>query len=326
MELRTLVTGGAGFLGSHLCDALHDRGDHVVCLDDFSSGRFDNVSHLIGSERFALVEADVREAISFDGPFDAVAHLASPASPRDYLGRPVDSLTTGSHGTLSALDFARAKRARFVLTSTSEVYGDPLVHPQPETYWGNVNPVGPRSVYDEAKRFAEALTTAYGKAHGVDTGIVRVFNTYGPRMRTTDGRVVSTFIVQALRGAALTVFGDAQQTRSFCYVDDLIRGIVAMLDSSEPGPVNLGNPEEIRIDELADLVIALTGSTSKRTVCPLPEDDPTRRKPVIDRSAERLGFAPSVPVEIGLKQTIEWFRRHLAEIDAEEQVRPRAAG
>jgi len=313
--MRTLVTGGAGFLGSHLCDALIDRGDHVVCLDDLSSGRVANVSHLLDCERFTFLETDARWEINHDAKFDAVAHLASPASPPDYLERPPESLTAGSHATLSALNFAHANNARFMLASTSEVYGDPLVHPQPETYWGNVNPIGPRSVYDEAKRFAEAMTTSYGAARGVNVGIIRIFNTYGPRMRADDGRVITNFIVQALRGAPLTLYGNGQQTRSFCYVADLIRGIVGMLDCSEPGPINLGNPEELSMKELAELVIHITGSTSEITHCPLPADDPTRRKPVIEQAAQRLGWAPSVPIEIGIKQTIEWFQ-HPAEMNA----------
>jgi dTDP-glucose 4,6-dehydratase len=308
------VTGGAGFLGSHLCDFLVARGDDVVCIDDLSSGRRANIAHLFSSSRFAFVEADTRVEIALSGHFDAVAHLAHPASPRDYLRRPLDTLTTGSQGTLNALTFAEDKRARFVLASTSEVYGDPLVHPQPETYWGNVNPIGPRSVYDEAKRFAEALTAAYGAARGVDVGIVRIFNTYGPRMRADDGRVVSTFIVQALRDAPLSVVDDPQHTRSFCYVDDLIRGIVAMVDSSEPGPVNIGNPQELTIQALASLVIELTGSASTITFYPVPPEEPVRRKPVIERAIQRLGWTPSVPIEIGIKRTIEWFCQHPDEL------------
>ncbi len=314
--MRILVTGGAGFLGSHLCDALLARGDDVVCLDDLSSGRRSNVSHLLGEPRFTFIEADVRAEIELPTRVDAIAHLASPASPPDYLSRPLDTLTTGSLGTLSALRLAEKNRARFVLASTSEVYGDPLVHPQPETYWGNVNPVGPRSVYDEAKRFAEALTVAYRTARGVDAGIIRIFNTYGPRMRANDGRAVSTFIVQALNGVPLTACGNARQTRSFCFVDDLIRGILVMLDSSEPGPINLGNPDELSVEELAELVVQLTGSTSHITHCPLPVDDPVRRRPVIERAAQRLGWTPSVPIEAGLTRTIEWFRQHPREVAA----------
>ncbi|MCH9720563.1 MAG: SDR family oxidoreductase [Actinomycetia bacterium] len=314
--MRVLVTGGAGFLGSHLCEELLARGDRVICLDDLSSGRRENIAHLIDCERFVFIQADGRFPIAYDAPVDAVAHLASPASPRDYLSHPIDSLTTGSHGTYSALRFAEDHRARFVLASTSEVYGDPLVHPQPETYWGNVNPIGPRSVYDEAKRFAEALSTAYRINKGVDVGIIRIFNTYGPRMRAGDGRVVTTFIVQALRNVPVSVCGNARQTRSFCYVDDLVRGIVAMLDSSEPGPINLGNPQETSIQEFAELVIELTGSDSSIVHCPLPVDDPVLRKPVIDLAVERLGWSPSIEIRTGLARTIEWFREHRAEVDS----------
>lgn len=322
--MRILITGGAGFLGSHLCDALVDRGDEVICLDDLSSGRRANIAHLEASKHFTFIEGDVRREISVEGDLDAVAHLASPASPPGYLRRPVFTLTTGSQGTLNALNIARDKHARFVLASTSEVYGDPLVHPQPETYWGNVNPIGPRSVYDEAKRYAEALTTAYGRSEGVDVGIIRIFNTYGPRMRADDGRAVSTFIVQALRGEPLTVSGRAH-TRSFCYVEDLIRGIVAMLDCSEPGPVNLGNPRELTVEELAKLVIELTGASVGITEYPSPEDDPERRKPIIDRAAQRLSWSPTIPIEVGLMRTIEWFRDHPAEVEA-ATVGPTSAG
>ncbi|NMM88747.1 hypothetical protein B2J88_40820, partial [Rhodococcus sp. SRB_17] len=304
--MRILITGGAGFLGSHLSEFLLARGDEVVCLDNLSSGRRANIEHLLESDRFRFVEADVRTAIDVDGHFDAVAHLASPASPPDYLRRPVDTLTTGSQGTLSALEFALQHKARFVLASTSEVYGDPLVHPQTEDYWGNVNPVGPRSVYDEAKRFAEALATSYGASRGLNVGIMRIFNTFGPRMRADDGRAVSTFIVQALLGEALTVFGDGRQTRSFCYVDDLVRGFVSMIDSSEPGPVNFGNPEELTVLELAELVVKFSGSESAIARRPLPVDDPTRRRPSIERADSRLNWAPQVSVETGIQRTIDW--------------------
>ena len=275
-----------------------------MCLDDLSSGRLENVSHLLDSERFTFVEADVRCEITLDGPFHAVAHLASPASPRDYLSRPVDSLTIGSHGTLSALNFALAKQARFVLTSTSEVYGDPLVHPQPETYWGNVNPIGPRSVYDEAKRFAEALTTAYRTAHDANVGIVRIFNTYGPRMRPHDGRAIPTFIRQALENKPLTVFGDGSQTRSFCYVDDLIGGIVALAESGEHLPVNIGNPHEMTLLELAKAVLKATGSSSEIIFEPLPVDDPQVRQPDITRAKQILGWEPTVDLDEGLRRTL----------------------
>ncbi len=306
--MRVLVTGGAGFLGSHLCDALIDRGDGTVCVDDLSTGRADNIRHLMGRPGFDFVDADVSAGLDLPGPFDAVAHLASPASPPAYLRRPIETLAVGSKGTEGALLLAERDGARFVLASTSEVYGDPEVHPQPEDYWGNVNPIGPRSVYDEAKRFAEALTTAYRTARGVNTGIVRIFNTYGPRMSAGDGRIVTNFVTQALTGRPLTVYGDGRQTRSFCYVDDLIRGIVAMIDSADPGPVNLGNPEEFEVGNFAKLVLSITGSASRIEYLPLPADDPTRRRPVIDRAAERLGWKPEISVEDGVRRVAEWFR------------------
>ncbi len=305
--MRVLVTGGAGFLGSHLCDALMARGDAVVCVDDLSTGRAENVRHLSGRPGFEFADADVSEGLDLPGPFGAIAHLASPASPPAYLRRPIETLAVGSRGTEHALRLAERDDARFVLASTSEVYGDPEVHPQPEDYWGNVNPIGPRSVYDEAKRFAEALTTAYRTARGVNTGIVRIFNTYGPRMSAGDGRIVTNFVTQALTGRPLTVYGDGHQTRSFCYVDDLIRGIVAMVDSADPGPVNLGNPEEFEVGAFARLVLSLTGSASPIEYRPLPADDPTRRRPIIDRAAERLGWKPEISVEEGVRKMIEWF-------------------
>ncbi|MBN9102197.1 MULTISPECIES: UDP-glucuronic acid decarboxylase family protein [unclassified Pseudonocardia] len=305
--MRIVVTGGAGFLGSHLCDALVARGDTVVCIDDLSSGCPDNIGHHLDHPRFTFQHADVSLACDVEGRVDAVAHLASPASPVDYQLRPLDTLAVGSRGTEHCLQLARRHDARFLLASTSEVYGDPQVHPQTEAYWGNVNPIGPRSVYDEAKRFAEALTAAYRRTCGVDTGIVRIFNTYGPRMRPQDGRVVSSFVAQALRGEPLTIFGDGSQTRSFCYVDDLVRGLVAMLDAPEPGPVNLGNPEERTVAELAGLVLAMTGSASPVVHLPLPVEDPTRRRPVIELARDRLGWAPQVTTEQGLARTIAWF-------------------
>ncbi|HET9516550.1 MAG TPA: UDP-glucuronic acid decarboxylase family protein, partial [Actinoplanes sp.] len=305
--MKIAVSGGAGFLGSHLCEALLDRGDEVVCLDDFSTSAPENVAHLAGRSGFTLIEADVSVEVPIGGSVDAVAHLASPASPPDYHRRPLQTLAVGSRGTEHLLQLAHRSGARFVLASTSEVYGDPLVHPQPEQYWGNVNPVGPRSVYDEAKRFAEALSTAYRRTLGVDVGIVRIFNTYGPRMRACDGRVVSSFITQALNGDPLTCYGDGTQTRSFCYVDDLIRGIVAMIDSAEAGPVNLGNPTEFTVGELAEIVLRLTGSSSTVEYHPLPTDDPTRRKPVIDRAREVLGWEPTVQLQEGVRRTVEWF-------------------
>ncbi|QNE73513.1 NAD-dependent epimerase/dehydratase family protein [Streptomyces finlayi] len=305
--MRVAVTGGGGFLGSHLCEALLRRGDAVVCLDNFATGKPENIAHLCEFHAFEFILADVSEAVQVHGPLDAVAHLASPASPPDYLRQPLQTLAVGSRGSENMLRLAEQNNARFLLASTSEVYGDPLVHPQDEEYWGNVNPVGPRSVYDEAKRYAEAVTMAYHRSRGVDVGIVRIFNTYGPRMRPHDGRVVSSFITQALSGEPLTIYGDGKQTRSFCYVDDLIRGIVAMLDSSVTGPVNLGNPEERTVLELAELVLELTGSTSDIHYHPLPTDDPTRRRPVITRAAELLGWDPEVDVRQGLRRTVDWF-------------------
>ncbi len=306
--MRAVITGGAGFLGSHLCDALVDRGDIAVCVDNFATGRRANVAHLLGNPAFEFVAGDVSEELDIPGPIDVVAHLASPASPPDYLLRPLETLAVGSRGTENALRLVERHGARLLLASTSEVYGDPAVHPQPEEYWGNVNPIGPRSVYDEAKRYAEALTSAYRRARGVNTGIVRIFNTYGPRMSSRDGRIVTNFVTQALNGEPLTIYGDGSQTRSFCYVEDLIRGIVAMIDSAEPGPVNLGNPEEFTVADFAQLVLRLTGSASPVEHHPLPVDDPARRCPVISRAEEALGWQPEVAVEEGLRRTIEWFR------------------
>jgi len=306
--MRIIVTGGAGFLGSHLCDALIARGDEVVCLDNLSTGRLANIAHLTDHSSFTFSQCDVSEGVSVDGKVDAVAHLASAASPPDYLRMPLETLAVGSKGTEYALRLAERDGARFLMASTSEIYGDPAVHPQPEDYWGNVSSIGPRSVYDEAKRFAEALTTAYGKTRGVRVGIIRIFNTYGPRMSPTDGRVVTNFITQALNGEPITIYGNGEQTRSFCYVDDLIRGIVAMLDSDEPGPVNLGNPEEFTIGDFAELVLKITGSASPIDYRPLPKDDPTRRRPVITRAKERLGWQPEVPVVEGVTRMVEWLR------------------
>ncbi|MFD8540395.1 UDP-glucuronic acid decarboxylase family protein [Streptomyces rubrogriseus] len=305
--MRVLVTGGSGFVGSHLCEALLRRGDTVWCLDNHCTGRPVNVAHLLGRPGFELVRADVTRAHPLPGPVDGVAHLASPASPPDYARLALETLAVGSRGTENALRLAQRHGARFVLASTSEVYGDPAVHPQPEEYWGNVNPVGPRSVYDEAKRYAEALTTAYRTTCGVDTGIVRIFNTYGPRMRPHDGRVVSTFVRQAMAGAPLTIHGDGTQTRCFCYVDDLVRALVAMLDTPHPGPVNLGNPVECTVGELADLVLRLTGSSSRIEHRPLPVDDPARRRPDIRRARSLLDWEPEVPLETGLRRTVAWF-------------------
>ena len=307
--MRVLVTGAAGFLGSHLCDRLLAQGYRVVGMDNFLTGNSANVAHLRSHPDFQLVLHDVTNFIELEGPLDAVLHFASPASPVDYLEHPIPTLKVGSLGTHKALGLARAKRARFLLASTSEVYGDPLVHPQPESYWGNVNPVGPRGVYDEAKRFAEAMTMAYHRYHGLDTRIVRIFNTYGPRMRPNDGRVVSNFIVQALHGLPLTVYGDGAQTRSFCYVDDLVTGIVLLFERGDADPTNLGNPHEFTVRELAALVLKLTGSRSEIVERPLPVDDPRVRQPDIGRVRETLGWEPKVGLEEGLRRTIDYFRR-----------------
>jgi len=304
---RVVVTGGAGFLGSHLCEALVTRGDRVVAVDDLSTGVADNVGALVANPAFELVVADVSETIPVEGPVDAVMHFASPASPPDYLARPLETLAVGSEGTRHALALAAAHGARFILASTSEVYGDPVVHPQPETYWGNVNPVGPRSVYDEAKRFAEALTMATHRARGLDVGIVRIFNTYGPRLRPGDGRVVSNFLVQAMEGRPLTVYGDGSQTRSLCFVEDEVAGILALLNSALTGPVNIGNPDELTVLDLAHAVLALTGSTSTIVYEPLPTDDPTRRRPDITVARRELGWEPVVPLEEGLRRTLAFF-------------------
>jgi len=307
--MRVLVTGAAGFLGSHLCDRLLAQGYRVVGMDNFLTGNSANLAHLRSHPDFQLVLHDVTNFIELEGPLDAVLHFASPASPVDYLEHPIPTLKVGSLGTHKALGLAKAKGARFLLASTSEVYGDPLVHPQPESYWGNVNPVGPRGVYDEAKRFAEALTMAYHRYHGLDTRIVRIFNTYGPRMRPHDGRVVSNFIVQALHGEPLTVYGDGSQTRSFCYVDDLVTGIVLLFERGDADPTNLGNPHEFTVRELAALVLKLTGSRSEIVERPLPVDDPRVRQPDIGRVRETLGWEPKVGLEEGLRRTIDYFRR-----------------
>ncbi|MHB1853437.1 MAG: UDP-glucuronic acid decarboxylase family protein [Acidimicrobiales bacterium] len=306
-----VVTGGAGFLGSHICERLVARGDKVVCVDDLSTGRRSNLHALTGRSEFTLIEADVAVSLPVPGPVDAVMHLASAASPVDYLKRPLETLAAGSEGTRRGLELAAAHRARFVLASTSEVYGDPALHPQPEHYWGNVNPIGPRSVYDEAKRFAEALTMAWHRLGRADIGIARIFNTYGPRLRPGDGRVVSNFIAQALTGQELTVYGDGHQTRSLCYVDDQVTGLLALLDSDLVGPVNLGNPEEHSVLDLAEMVVELCSSSSPVAFHPLPEDDPTRRCPDISRARSELGWEPTVPLAAGLARTIEWMRAEL---------------
>jgi len=332
--MRILITGGAGFLGSHLSDVLLQAGHSVTCMDNLLTGRVENVAHLLGHERFSFVKYNVCDYVHVDGPLDAVMHFASPASPQDYLEFPIATLKVGALGTHKVLGLAKAKGARFLLASTSEVYGDPLVNPQPESYWGNVNPLSPRGVYDEAKRFAEALTMAYHRYHAVDTRIVRIFNTFGPRMRPNDGRVVSTFIVQALQGKPLSVFGDGSQTRSFCYVDDLVRGITGLLlldsdktveqrtdrkflvtqqkDVDSPSmhdPVNIGNPRELTVLEIAKLVLELTHSSSQITHHPLPADDPKVRRPDISRARTILNWEPQVQLEDALSRTIEYFRK-----------------
>ncbi|MEZ5134413.1 MAG: UDP-glucuronic acid decarboxylase family protein [Acidimicrobiales bacterium] len=309
---RVVLTGGAGFVGSHLCDALLARGDEVVAIDNFCTGRKANVAHLDGHDGFRLLEADVSAGLpDVGGPVDAVLHFASPASPKDYLALPVETLLVGSAGTHAALELARTHGARFMIASTSEVYGDPLVHPQPEGYWGNVNSVGPRSCYDEAKRYAEAATMAYHRAHGVDVRVLRIFNTYGPRMQVDDGRVVSNFLTQALRGVPLTIYGDGTQTRSFCYVADEVAGILALLDGPLIGPVNIGNPGEFTMLELATLVLELTGSSSPLVHEPLPTDDPKQRRPDIGVARDTLGWEPTISLREGLERSIPYFRTEL---------------
>jgi dTDP-glucose 4,6-dehydratase len=311
--MRVLITGSAGFLGSHLADRFLAEGHDVVGMDNLITGSRDNFAHLAGNRRFLFALHDVTRFIQVDGPLDGVLHFASPASPIDYLELPIQTLKVGSLGTHNALGLAKAKGARFVLASTSEVYGDPQVHPQPESYWGHVNPVGPRGVYDEAKRFAEALTMAYHRYHGLDTRIVRIFNTYGPRMRARDGRVVSNFVVQALRGESLTVYGDGTQTRSFCYVSDLVDGIHRLFLSDCAEPVNIGNPGEFTVRQLADAVLRLTGSVSQVQYLPLPIDDPKVRQPDITMAREALGWEPKVELAEGLGRTVDYFRGKLAQ-------------
>jgi dTDP-glucose 4,6-dehydratase len=303
-----VVTGGAGFLGSHLCDHLVSKGYRVICIDNLDTGSLQNVEHLRGDE-FLFINQDVTLHLDIDEPVDVVYHLAALASPIDYLRMPLHSLKVGSYGTHNALGLAKFKRARFLLASTSEVYGDPQVHPQPETYWGNVNPIGPRGVYDEAKRYSEAMAMAYHSQQGLDTSIARIFNTYGPRMRPSDGRAVPTFVRQALEGKPLTVFGDGTQTRSFCYVDDLIRGLVALAESGEHLPVNLGNPAEFTLNELAEVVLRITGSKSELVYEALPVDDPQVRQPDITRARQLLGWEPKVQLEEGLRRMLPSFGR-----------------
>ncbi len=309
--MRTLVTGGAGFLGSHLCDRLIQEGHEVICMDNLITGDTANIAHLAGNKNFTFIKYDVTEYIFIDGPLDNILHFASPASPIDYLELPIQTLKVGSLGTHKALGLAKAKQARFLLASTSEVYGDPLIHPQPETYYGNVNPIGPRGVYDEAKRFAEALTMAYHRYHNVDTRIVRIFNTYGPRMRLNDGRVVPSFIFQALKGEDLTVFGDGMQTRSFCYVSDLIDGIYRLLCSSINEPINIGNPTEMTIMDFAKKIQEIAGGSGSIIFKPLPQDDPKVRQPDITKAKELLGWYPRVSLDEGLQATLQYFKNKL---------------
>lgn len=309
--MRTLITGGAGFLGSHLCDRMIQEGHDVICMDNLLTGNMDNIAHLIGHRKFKFIHHDVTEYIYVEGAIDNILHFASPASPIDYLEYPIQTLKVGSLGTHKTLGLSKAKQARFLLASTSEVYGDPLVHPQPEEYFGNVSPIGPRGVYDEAKRFAEALTMAYHRYHGVDTRIVRIFNTYGPRMRSDDGRVVPAFLNQALKGQDLTVFGDGLQTRSFCYISDLVEGIYRLLFSNEHNPINMGNPHEMTIMDFAKRVQEIAGVSLTIVKKPLPEDDPKIRQPDISKAKNILGWAPKVPLEQGIRETMEYFEKRL---------------
>ena len=313
---RAVVTGGAGFLGSHLCERLLHDGWDVLCLDNFVTGDPGNVAHLIGIGPFRMVQADVTDYVHVTGDVDLVLHFASPASPVDYLRLPIHTMKVGAIGTLHTLGLAREKGARYVLASTSEAYGDPAVHPQPESYWGHVNPVGPRGVYDEAKRFAEALTMAYRRTHGVDAGIVRIFNTYGPRMRPDDGRAIPTFIRQSLAGEPITVAGDGAQTRSVCYVDDLVDGILRLAGSDLAGPVNIGNPGEFSVLELAELIREAVGSASPIEFVPRPQDDPTVRQPDITLARTELGWEPAVSLQDGLKPTIAWIRDAVTNLEA----------
>ncbi len=311
MAKRILITGGAGFIGSHLCEFLIQRGDRVTCVDNLLTGAPDNVAHLMGHPSFTFINLDVTSYIYVADEVDAILHFASPASPIDYMELPIQTLKVGSLGTHKALGLAKVKKARFLLASTSEVYGDPLVHPQEESYWGNVNPIGPRGVYDEAKRFAEAITMAYHRYHGVDTAIVRIFNTYGPRMRIRDGRAIPTFLSQALRGEPITVFGDGSQTRSFCYISDLVDGIIRLLDSGVHEPVNLGNPVEMTVKRLGEEIVRISASRSRLEFRPLPEDDPKVRQPDIGRARRLLGWEPKVSLDEGLRRTMEDFRARL---------------
>ena len=309
--MRILITGGAGFIGSHLARFLLARGEEVVCMDNFITGSPENIQPLGSLPGFTFIKQDITSYIVLDGPLDWVLHLASPASPRDYLELPIQTLKVGALGTHNALGVAKAKQASFLLASTSEVYGDPLVHPQRETYWGNVNPVGPRGVYDEAKRFAEAMTMAYHRTHGVSTRIVRIFNTHGPQMRINDGRAIPAFMTQALEGRPLTMFGDGSQTRSFMYIDDLVEGIWRLMSAATADPVNIGNPQEMTLLDLAKRIIRLAASSSEIVFHPLPEDDPKVRQPDITRARTLLGWEPRVDTDEGLRRTLEWFRHKL---------------
>ena len=310
--MRAVITGGAGFLGSHLCDRLIEKGWEVLCLDNLVTGAQTNVGHLLAHPRFNFIQQDVTRFIEVSGPVDYVLHFASPASPVDYVKFPIQTLKVGSLGTHNSLGLALAKKAKFLLASTSECYGDPEVHPQPESYWGHVNSIGPRGVYDEAKRFSEAMTMAYHRAHGVDTRIVRIFNTYGPRMRLNDGRALPNFVHQALTGQPITVYGDGKQTRSFCYVSDLIEGIYRLMQSEEHEPVNIGNPQEISILEFAERIRSLLGANVEIVFKPLPQDDPRQRCPDISKARRLLNWQPKVNLEEGLRLTLEFFRRQVA--------------
>lgn len=311
--MRTLITGGAGFIGSHLCERFLERGHEVICVDNFITGAPPNIEHLRGNDRFSFIRHDVSHALELDGPIDNVLHFASPASPVDYLQHPIPTLKVGSLGTHNMLGLAKAKNAKFMLASTSEVYGDPEVHPQREEYWGNVNPIGIRGCYDEAKRFSEAIVMAYHRSHDIDTRIIRIFNTYGKRMRLDDGRVLPNFMGQALRGEPLTVYGDGSQTRSFCYVDDLVNGIEKLLGVEFHEPVNLGNPDEVTILQFAQEILALAGGKGSIEYRPLPQDDPKVRKPDISRARKLLGWEPKVPRPDGLRRTLEYFQKKVAQ-------------
>ncbi|HOX54695.1 MAG: SDR family oxidoreductase [Candidatus Omnitrophica bacterium] len=303
-----LVTGGAGFIGSHLCDRFVEKKLNVICVDNLISGDMKNITQLLKKNNFKFVRHDISKPIKIKGSVDYILHFASPASPVDYMMYPIQTLKVGALGTHNALGLAKAKKAKFMLASTSEVYGDPLVHPQPESYWGHVNPIGPRGVYDEAKRFAEAITMAYHRVHKIDSRIIRIFNTYGPRMRRQDGRAVPNFIDQALKNIPITVYGDGSQTRSFCYIDDLVEGIIKLMHSDIHTPINIGNPNEFTIKELARIVLKLTGSKSRIVYKPLPQDDPKQRKPIIAQAKRLLKWQPKTPLKEGLERTISWFR------------------